>query len=148
MPALGLLDAFVIFFLWIKVKRAKKRSLGDSLHDLIALILIISLFWGFGLAASIRRLTYGVADNLNLLSGLGSRLLLIIAAWYVLHFFKHKMAYVIENMIPEQKHQRLSLMLAFLSGLLLSIFILWFFQSWFGQEAGILLYWIRSLIMV
>ena len=62
MPEFALIDAAIVLFLLYRIGRARSAKLGDSLHSLGSLLLLIALFLGFRIAREMRGLVAGVVD--------------------------------------------------------------------------------------
>ena len=72
MVGLSLLDAAALLFVVFRIVRARTRSLGESLHALIALLLLIGLFLGFRMTRELRAVLSEAADLLQAIPGLGT----------------------------------------------------------------------------
>lgn len=113
---------------------ASKRTLGDALHDLISLTLIIGLFIGFRLSGEVRALLGNLADAIAIIPGLGSRLLLIIIAWIIMRIIRKRVSYWIEDSLPQRTRQSATFYVEGFRALLFSAFILWLTDSWFSTD--------------
>jgi len=133
MPELALLDAVVILFLLYRIGRARSTMLGDSLHGLLSIVLLIALFLGFRVAREMREVVAGVVDLMQAVPGLGSKLLVIVAAWYLLRLLRERSGYWIQQAVPKKQHPRLLPISEGLRSLLLVGFVLWLAEGWFDK---------------
>jgi hypothetical protein len=129
MPAVSLTDAVVLLFVAWLVIRAGRRTLGESLHDLIGLLLIIGLFLGFRLAREIRGLLADMAVTAELLPSLGTALLVVVAAWLLLRLVRRRSGAWIERLVPGKRRRPLTRMVELVRGLLLAGFLLWLVEG-------------------
>ncbi|NNJ92198.1 MAG: hypothetical protein HKP55_11020 [Gammaproteobacteria bacterium] len=132
---LTLLDALIILFVLFKTFKPPSVSLGDSLHGLISIVLIIALILGLKLNTEMRGLVAGVADMMSIIPGLGSKLLVIIAAWYVMRLIRKKLGYWIEGIIPKTKHKAITRISEVIRSVLLVALLLWVFEGFFETSA-------------
>jgi hypothetical protein len=144
---LTLLDALIILFVLFKTFKPPSVSLGDSLHGLISILLIIALILGLKINNEMRGLVAGVADMMSIIPGLGSKLLVIIAAWYVMRLIRKKLGYWIEGIIPKIKHQPITRISEVIRAVLLVALLLWVFEGFFETDADtpIAVYGVRAL---
>lgn len=133
MPDLALLDAVVLLFLLYRVGRAGRRTLGESLHALVSLLLLVALFLGFRMAREVRGLLGGMADTMQAIPGLGTKLLVIVAAWYLMRLLRERSGHWIGRSIPESAHRRLLPVSEGLRALLLAGFLVWLAEGWFDK---------------
>jgi len=128
---LTLIDALVFLYVLATVVRARGRTLGESLHGLIALLLLIGLFIGLRMTGEIRQLLGGLAQSMQAVPGLGAKLLIIIGAWYLMRLLRKRSGYWIESAIPRRVHARLLPISEGLRALLLAGFVMWLAEGWF-----------------
>jgi hypothetical protein len=128
---LTLIDAFALLYIIYRVARARSRSLGDSLHDLVALLLLIALVIGLRMTSELRQLLDGVAVSMQAVPGLGSKLLVIVGAWYLMRLLRKRSGYWIENAIPRRLHRHLAPVTEGVRALLLVAFLAWLVEGWF-----------------
>lgn len=126
-----LLDALVVLFVLWRLARGLRRPLGESLHDLIGLLLLLGLFFGFRMAAEIRAVLAGTAAWLDIAPSLGAKLLMIVGAWYLLRLFRRRAGAWLEGILPRRSHRAGSVACEGLRALLLVGFLLWLFEGWF-----------------
>lgn len=131
---LTLPDALALLFVSFAVVRSRSRPLGDSLHSLIALLLVIALFMGLRMAGEMRQLLGGLAEAMRAISGLGSRLLVIIGAWYLLRLLRKRSGYWIERAIPGSMHRRITPFSEGLRAALLAGFVAWLAEGWYTNS--------------
>ena len=131
---LTLLDALIILFVVFKTFKPNTVSLGDSLHGLISILLIIALILGLKLNSEMRGIVAGVTDMMSLIPGLGSKLLVIVVAWFLMKLIRKKLGYWIESMIPQNRHKSISRISEVTRAILLVALLLWVFEGFF--EAG------------
>jgi hypothetical protein len=127
---LSLIDAGVLLFVAFSVLRGRSRRLGDSLHALIALLLIIGLFLGLRMNREIRDMLGGVAESLNAVPGLGSKLLVVIGAWYLMHLLRQQSGNLIGRAIPTGWHSRIRPLVDGTRAALLAGFLIWLVEGW------------------
>ena len=144
---LTLIDAAAVLYVLYSVARARSRSLGDALHDLLALLLLIGLFLGFRAASEMRGVLNEMADMMRSVPGLGSKILIVIAAWYLLRLLRKRTGYWIEKAVPKGAHGTL---LPFAEGLraaLLVGFIAWLAEGFFDPAPApvpAVVEWVRA----
>ena len=131
MTELTLTDALVALFVLVRIVGARSRALGESLHGLIALLLLVALFLGFRMTREIRGLLNDLADMMQAVPGLGAKLLIIVAAWYLMRLIRRQSGRLIEAGIPSGWHARLLPLTEGLRAALLAGFVLWLSESWF-----------------
>jgi hypothetical protein len=147
MLALSLLDAAVLLFIVFRVVRSSSRTLGESLHNLIALLLIVALFLGFRMTREIRGLLSDMADMMQAIPGLGTRVLIIIGAWYLMRLLRQRSAYWIEHAIPSTRHKGITRASEGLRAVLLAGFLLWLAEGWFDRPPArvpVVVEWVRA----
>jgi hypothetical protein len=132
MTGLSLLDAAAVLFVLYRVGRANGRSLGESLHALIALLLLIALFLGFRMAREVRALLGETVDLLQTIPGLGSKVLIIVGAWYLTHLLRTRSGNWMERAVPRHLHRRLTPFSEGLRALLLVGFLAWLTSGLFS----------------
>jgi hypothetical protein len=125
MTGLSLLDAVAVLFVLYRIGRANSRSLGESLHALIALLLLVALFLGFRMAREVRALLGEAADLLQTIPGLGSKLLIIVGAWYLMRLLRTRSGNWMEQAVPRRLHRRLTPLSEGLRALLLVGLLAW-----------------------
>ena len=130
---LSLLDAAVLLYLVLLVGRAGSRRLGESLHDLIALVLIVGLFLGFRMAREIRSLLSDLAELMNAIPGLGSRILIIAGTWYLMRLVRQHSASWIEQAVPGTRRKGLTRISEGLRALLFTGFLVWLAEGLFDE---------------
>lgn len=135
MTDLTLLDAAVLAFLVFSIVRARARALGDSLHDMIALLLLIALFMGFRMASEMRQVLSGIAETMRALPGLGSKLLIIVGAWYLMRLLRKRSGYWIGQIVPRHMHRIITPVSEGLRAALLAGFLVWLAEGWFDGPA-------------
>lgn len=133
MTGLSVLDAAALLFVLYRIGRATGRSLGESLHSLIGLLLLIGLFLGFRMARELRLLLGEAADLLQALPGLGTKLLVIIGAWYLMRLLRTRSGDWIEHRVSRRFHRRLVPIAEGLRALLLVGFLAWLGEGLFGE---------------
>ncbi|MCB1802108.1 MAG: hypothetical protein KDI82_10520 [Gammaproteobacteria bacterium] len=135
MTELTLLDAAVLAFFALSIVRARTRALGDSLHDMIALLLLIALFMGFRMASELRQVLGGIAEAMRAIPGLGSKLLIIVGAWYLMRLLRKRSGYWIEKTVPRHMHRKITPVSEGLRAALLAGFVVWLAEGWFDGPA-------------
>jgi hypothetical protein len=130
---LALIDAAVLLYVLLLVARSGSRKLGESLHDLIALLLIMGLFLGFRMAREIRGVLADMAELVQAIPGLGSRLLVIVGAWYLMRLIRQRSAFWIEQAIPGTRHKGLTRISEGVRAVLLAGFLVWLAEGLFDQ---------------
>jgi hypothetical protein len=130
---LSLIDAAVLLYVLLLVARSGSRKLGESLHDLIALVLIVGLFLGFRMAREIRGLLAGMAELMQAIPGLGSRILVIVGAWYLMRLIRQRSAFWIEQTIPGNRHKGLTRISEGIRAALLAGFLVWLAEGLFDE---------------
>jgi hypothetical protein len=128
---LALLDGLVILYVAWRLYRGTRRELGESLHDLVALALLLGLFFGFRMAAEIRVLLSGLADWMEVVPGLGSKLLLLVLAWLLFRLLRKRTGAWIQAAVPRKTHRPLAVATEGLRAVLLAGFVLWLVEGWF-----------------
>jgi hypothetical protein len=135
MTELTLLDAAVLVFIVFSVVRGRSRTLGDSLHGLIALLLVIGLFLSFRLASELRLVLGGLGETMRAIPGLGSKLLIIVAAWYLMRLLRRQSGLWIEKVVPSRLHGQITPISEGLRAALLAGFLVWLAEGLF-EHAG------------
>lgn len=135
MTELTLLDALIILFVLLRMTRIRQAELGESLHQLIALLLIVALFLGMRLGAQMRDLVSGVAGIFESVPGLGSRILIILLAWYLMRLIRTRLGHALESIIPIRAHRPITWVSETARALLLAGFIVWIIEPWLGDDA-------------
>lgn len=146
MTDLTLIDAVVLLFVLFRIGRARNTTLGDSLHALIALLLIVALFLGFRMTNELRGLLSGVVDLMQGIPGLGSKLLIIIGAWYLMRLLRRRSGLWIEAAVPRQAHRRILPVIEGLRAALLAGFLVWLAEGWFDgppQDTPLIVHGVR-----
>lgn len=133
---LSLIDIAFIMFIIFKITRANSASLGDSLHGLIAILLILSLLMGLQLGAELKGALTGLAEFLQTIPGLGIKLLIAIATWYLMRFIRTKLGYWLESVIPTTSHRTITYVSEAFRALLLAFLVVWLFKGWFSTDPG------------
>ncbi len=131
MTDLALIDAIILLFVLFRIGRAQRTTLGESLHALIALLLLVGLFLGFRMTSELRGLLNGVADLMQAIPGLGSKLLIILGAWYLLRLLRRRSGLWIEAAVPRKLHRRILPVIEGLRAALLAGFLVWLTEGWF-----------------
>lgn len=147
MTHLSLLDALVLLFLAWRISRAGKLGLGNSLHGLIALILIVALFLGLRIAAGLRELLSDMAGFINTVPGLGSRLLIVLAAWYLMRLLRERLGEWLESLTPPSRRVGLARLSEALRAVLLCALLIWLIEGWLaptGPDTGLAVSWVRA----
>ena len=108
-----------------------RRPLGDSLHGLIALLLLIGLFLGLRMHRELRGLLGDLADSMQAIPGLGSKLLVVVAAWYLMRLIRRRSGAWIEAGVPRRLHSRITPLSEGPRAILLAGFVLWLAEGWF-----------------
>ncbi len=134
MLELTLLDALAILFVFFRLARSHDKALGDSLHNLIALSLIVALLMGLRLTSEIRDLLGDMAGFINTIPGFGSKLLIVILAWYLMRLLRKRAAYWIEEGVPDALHRPLTRWSETLRALLLVGLVTWLAEGWFAPS--------------
>jgi hypothetical protein len=132
MTGLSLIDALALLFVVFQIVRASRRSLGESLHALIALTLLVGLFLGFRMAREIRALLGEAADLLQAIPGLGTKLLVIVGAWYLMRLLRTRSGDWLEGAVPKRAHRRLIPISEGVRALLLVGFLAWLTEGFFS----------------
>jgi hypothetical protein len=130
---LSLLDAAVLLYVLLLVARSGSRQLGESLHDLIALLLVVGLFLGFRMAREVRGLLSGVAELMQAIPGLGTRILIIVGAWYLMRLIRQQSASWIEQAVPGARRKGLTRISEGSRALLLAGFLVWLAEGLFDE---------------
>jgi len=146
MTGLSLLDAAALLFVLFRVGRAYRKSLGESLHGLIALLLLIALFLGFRMAREVRTLFGEAADLMQTIPGMGTKLLVIVGAWYAMRLLRTRSGDWIEKAMPRRLHRRLVPVSEGLRALLLIGLLAWLADGLFSgppQSAPLLIQGVR-----
>jgi hypothetical protein len=107
MTGLGLIDAAALLFLAVRVGRASHRRLGESVHGMFAWLLLVGLALGFRLASELRQVLGTAADWLQAVPGLGTKLLIIVGAWYIMRLLRTRSGDWIQQAVPARLHGRL-----------------------------------------
>ena len=144
---LTLIDAVAVLYVLYSIARARSRSLGDALHDLLALLLLIGLFLGFRAASEMRGVLNEAADMMRTVPGLGSKILIVVAAWYLLRLLRNRTGYWIEKALPTGSHRALLPLAEGLRALLLVGFIAWLAEGLFDpppSPAPKIVEWVRA----
>lgn len=144
---LTLIDAAALLYVLYSVARARSRSLGDALHDLFALLLLIGLFLGFRAASEMRGVLSEIADMMRTVPGIGSKVLIVIAAWYLLRLLRKRTGYWIEQAVPNGSHRALLPLAEGLRALLLVGFIAWLAEGLFDPPPSPvpkIIEWVRA----
>lgn len=131
---LSLIDAIAILFIGFKISRAHSVSLGDSLHGLIAILLILSLLMGLQLASQLKGVLTGMAEFLQTIPGLGTKLLIAVGTWYLMRFIRTKLGYWLESVIPNESHKPITYSSETLRAAFLVVLVVWLFKGWFPEN--------------
>lgn len=134
MAELTLLDALIVLFILFKVSRAGQVELGNTLHGLIALLLLIALFLGLRVNGQVRDVLGGLAGFMDAVPGIGSKLLLILAAWFVMRTIRERLGHFLEGLTPQNARRPLTYFAEGLRTLLLVGFILWIVEPWLAPS--------------
>ncbi|MCU7959722.1 MAG: hypothetical protein KZQ58_06925 [gamma proteobacterium symbiont of Bathyaustriella thionipta] len=142
---ISLLDAIALVFIALRLLRAGRKNLGESLHSLITISLLAALLLGFRVASQLRGALSSMADFMSAVPGLGSKLLIILLAWYLIHILRKKIAYWLEAALPKSTHETITFISELLRTLILIILIAWLTENWFGpqQDAPLIVQWVR-----
>jgi len=142
---ISLFDAIALVFIVLRLLRAKRKNLGQSLHSLITISLLSALLLGFRVASQLRGALSSMADFMSAVPGLGSKLLIILLAWYLIHILRKKIAYWLEAALPKSSHKTVTLISELLRTLILIILIAWLTENWFGSQhdAPVIVQWVR-----
>lgn len=135
MTELTLLDALIILFILFKVSRAGQAALGNTLHSLIALSLLVALFLGLRLSAQMRDVLGGLAGFMETVPGIGSRLLIIIAAWYLMRLLRERLGQFLEKLTPQHLRRPLTYVAEALRATLLAALVLWIVDPWLAPSS-------------
>lgn len=133
MTELTLLDAAVLAFVVFSFLHGRGRALGDSLHGLIVVLLLIGLFLGFRMASELRQVLSGLAETLRAIPGLGSKLLIIAAAWYLMRLLRRRSGHWIEKVVPQHLHTKITPFSEAVRAALLAAFVIWLAEGWFDE---------------
>jgi len=134
MTELSLLDAIIILFILFKVSRAGQASLGNTLHSLIALSLLVALFLGLRLSSQLREALGGLSGFAEAVPGLGSRVLIIVLAWYLMRMIRERLGQFLEDLTPQPWRRKLTYVAEGLRTALLAAFILWIVEPWLAPN--------------
>lgn len=134
MQYLTLFDALVILFVLLRVARARGKSLGESLQKLIALTLLAALLLGLRVTSRVRDLLSGLAGFLESVPGLGSRLLIVVAAWYLMRLVRERLGGALESIAPQRWRTPIALFSEGLRALLLAALLIWLAEPWLGAS--------------
>ena len=145
MFGLTLPDAAAVLYLVWRVVHARKVGLGDSLHGLLTLVLLIALFLGFRITRELRELLGNLADAMQAIPGLGSKLGVIGGAWYLSRLLREQTAYWIERRVPAHLHRRTTALSEALRAGLLTGFIAWLAQGWYEPATSDVPYIVQAL---
>ena len=142
---ISLLDAIAVVFIAFRLLRANRRNLGNSLHSLISISLLGVLLLGFRIASQLRGALGRIADFMSTVPGLGSKVLIILLAWYLIHLLRKKIAYWLEAALPESSHKTVTFISELLRTLILIILIAWLTENWFSpnNDAPLIIQWVR-----
>lgn len=132
---LSLVDAVALIFVGYRVARANARPLGESLHGLIALLLLVGLFLGFRMASEMRALVGEAANVMQAIPGFGTKLLVILAAWYLMRRLRTRSGFWIESAIPRRLHAKIVPVVEGLRAALMVGFIAWLAEDLFDQRS-------------
>ena len=128
-----MLDFLILIFLVLRVRAASRKKLGEALHALLSLMLLVGLFLGFRVTDEVRYLLNELADAVALASGLGWKLALLVAAWYAMRLLRKRAGYWLEAAMPEGWGKPVTLASEALRSLLLMGFLVWLAESWFAE---------------
>lgn len=134
MAELTLLDAAIVLFILFKVSRAGQAELGNVLHAVVALLLLIALLLGLRLNGQLRDVLGGLAGLMEAVPGIGSKLLVILAAWFAMRLVREKLGHFLESLTPQKARRPLTFFAEGLRTLLLVGFILWIVEPWLAPS--------------
>jgi hypothetical protein len=134
MQHLTLLDALAILFILLRIARAGSKSLGESLQALVALTLLAALLFGLRVTDQVRELLSGLAGFMQSVPGLGSRMLIVVAAWYLMRLVRKRLGDALQSVTPERWHRRLTLFSEGLRALLLAALLIWLVEPWLAPS--------------
>ena len=97
-----MLDMLVAAYIGFRTLRAGGRELGRALHGLVSLSLLIALFRGLRLDARLRDLLKGIVAVADAAPGLGSGLLILLGAWYLMRLVRNHLGTILERFIALQ----------------------------------------------
>lgn len=135
MNELAALDFAILAFVVLRTVRARYHSVGDSLHDLIGLLLLFGLLLGARLDHWLKHTLVTVADTLGLPPGLGLSVLLIIAVWLLMRLFRHRLAGWLQVLIPARLGRPVTILSEMCKALLISTLMVYVLQ-WFYPQQG------------
>lgn len=127
----SLLDAFALLFVVYRIARANGRPLGESLHTLLALMLVVGLFLGFRMTREVRAVLGEAVDLLQAIPGLGTKLLVIVGAWLLLRLLRRRSGEWLENAIPRRLQARILPVTEGVRAVLLAGLIAWLAEGFF-----------------
>lgn len=142
---LTLIDALIIIFILFKALKPAKVSLGSSIHGLIAVSLIIALILGLRLNAEMRDLLSGIANYMDVIPGLGSKLLIILASWYLMRLIRDRLGTWIEAAVPEQNLAPVTRYTEVIRSVLLISLILWIIEGFFDDNVPLSVQGVRYI---
>ncbi len=148
MNKLALLDLVILVFVALRTIRARYRSVGDSLHGLIGLLLLLGLLMGARMDHWLKHALTNAADKLGLPPGLGLSLLLIVAVWLLMRVLRHNLAGWLQSLIPPRLAKAVTITSELCKALLVSVLMVTVLQ-WFYPQQGALplvIIWIRQLL--
>jgi len=134
MTELTLLDALIILFVLAKLSRAHKAQMGESMHALIAISLLIALFLGMRITSQVRDLMTGFAEFMHTVPGFGSKLLIILAAWYLMRLLRTRLGSALESITPQTLQKPITFVSEGLRAALLAGFIIWLADAWIAPN--------------
>lgn len=132
---LSLVDAVALVFVGYRVARANARPLGESLHGLIALLLLVGLFLGVRMASEMRALVGEAANVVRAIPGFGTKLLVILAAWYLMRRLRTRSGFWIELAIPRRLHAKIVPVVEGLRAALMVGSIAWLAEDLFDERS-------------
>ncbi len=144
----GLVDILLLLFVLWRVFRAGARKLGESLHDLISLLLLAALVMGLRIASELQALLTSVAGFFNAAQGVGLRILIVVAAWYLLHLLRRHLADWLESIAPSRLRPAMVRISEALRALLLGVLLIWLFEGWMepsGPDTSLAVNLVRNL---
>ena len=126
-----MLDGLFLGFVVFRTVRAGGRVLARSLHGLVSLVLLVSLFLGLQLDARLRDLLAGIVSPADAAPGLGGRLLVVAGAWYLMRLARTRLGGLLEAAVPARRQRPTLFTIEALRASLLAALVVWIMEPLF-----------------
>lgn len=129
------LDLGLLVFIGWRTLSGRSRSVGDSLHGLIALLLLYGLLLGARLDHWLKHALAGLASSLGIPPGPGLSLALMLGVWVLMRLLRRRMSGVLQRWIPLRLARSVVLVSELGKAVMVAGLLVYVLQ-WFYPESG------------